>query len=148
MKTLNRPLMALLVLSVFTTVSSGWCEESLETAVLKFAPEVPPAIERRTPAVVRVDLVTQEKQDILMAGLEKDTKYPFWTFNGKVPGPFIRARVGDTLEVHLTNPKNSTMPHDVDFHAVTGPGGGSKVTLALPGETAVARFKLLNPGLY
>jgi nitrite reductase (NO-forming) len=123
-------------------------EEKIEDAVLTFAPEVPPAIARRKPAVVRVELNTEEKEDVMMTGLEEDTKYVFWTFNGKVPGPFIRVRVGDTLELKITNPKNSGMPHNVDFHAVTGPGGGAKVTLVGPGETKVARFKMLNPGLY
>jgi FtsP/CotA-like multicopper oxidase with cupredoxin domain len=42
----------------------------------------------------------------------------FWTFNDHVPGPFIRARVGDTLEVHVTSRDDSGMPHNVDFHAV------------------------------
>ena len=57
----------------------------------------------------------------------------FWTFNGKVPGPFIRVRVGDTLEVHLTNDPNSIMIHSVDFHAAIGPGGGAEFTQADPG---------------
>jgi len=52
------------------------------------------------------------------------------------------------VEVHLKNPKTNTKSHNVDFHAVTGPGGGAKVTLAAPGEEKVARFKMLNPGLY
>ena len=148
MNTRTRPLLALLVLTAFAAASPARCEEPSDPAVMSFAPQVPPPIERRKPAVVRVDLVTEEKKGVLMAGLEKDTRYPFWTFNGHVPGPFIRVRVGDTLEVHLTNPKTSTMPHDIDLHAVTGPGGGARLTLALPGETKVARFKLLHPGLY
>ena len=83
-----------------------------------------------------------------MQGLSDDTKYVFWTFNGHVPGPFIRVRVGDTLEVHLKNPKTSSMDHSIDLHAVTGPGGGAALTLAKPGEEKVARFKLLAPGLF
>ena len=122
--------------------------ETIEDAAIAFAPEVPPAIQRKAPAVVRINFETQEKEGLLMEGFEEGTKYVFWTFNGHVPGPFIRVRVGDTIEVHLKNPKTSSMDHSVDFHAVTGPGGGAKVTLAKPGQEKIARFKMLHPGLY
>ncbi len=75
-------------------------------------------------------------------------QYAFWTFNEHVPGPFIRARVGDTLEVHATSTDESGMPHNVDLHAVTGPGGGAPVTTVTEGEERVAWFRLLHPGLY
>lgn len=123
-------------------------EESGERAKLTFAPEAPQPILRKKPATVRVDLETLEKEDVLMTGLEQDTRYLFWTFNGKVPGPFIRLREEDTLELHITNPKGSGMDHNVDFHAVTGPGGGAAISLVKPGETKIAKFKMLNPGLY
>jgi len=80
--------------------------------------------------------------------LGADTTYSFWTFNDHVPGPFIRARVGDVLEIHVTNSDESGMPHNVDFHAVTGPGGGATVTTVVQGEERVAWFKLLHPGLF
>ena len=60
--------------------------------------------------------------------ITQGVKYKFWTFNDHTPGPFVRARVGDTLELHMTNSDSSGMPHNVDFHAVTGPGGGAKVS--------------------
>ena len=47
-----------------------------------------------------------------------------------------------------SNPKSSLMPHNIDLHSVTGPGGGAAITLAQPGETKTARFKMLNSGLY
>lgn len=119
-----------------------------ETATLTFAPNVPPPIKRRKPALVYVNFETQEKNDTLMEGFETPTSYPFWTFNGRVPGPFIRVRKGDTIEVRMVNPKTSKMVHNVDFHAVTGPGGGAVVTAAAPGEKKVARFKMLVPGLF
>jgi nitrite reductase (NO-forming) len=119
-----------------------------EPAQLTFAPEVPPPITRRTPAVVTVHLTTDEVVGELAEGLGEPTRYLFWTFNGRVPGPFIRTRVGDTLELTITNPKTSGMDHNIDLHAVTGPGGGAKVTLVKPGETKTVRLKLLNPGLY
>ena len=116
----------------------------IEEARLTFAPEVPPPINRKTPAVVRVRVDAGMKIAELSAG----TTYTFWTFNGHVPGPFIRARVGDTLEVHVTNSDGSGMPHNVDLHAVTGPGGGATVTTVTQGEERIAWFKLLHPGLF
>src|SRR6185312_10594463 len=71
-----------------------------------------------------------------------------WTFNGTVPGPFIRVREGDTLLLTLKDAMNSSMKHSIDLHAVTGPGGGAALTLAEPGGSATARFKMLVPGLY
>ncbi|MBI2885144.1 MAG: nitrite reductase, copper-containing [Candidatus Omnitrophica bacterium] len=117
---------------------------SPEDAVLTFAPAVPPPIARRQPAVVRVRLDAGMKR----ASISSDLTYTFWTFNDHVPGPFIRAREGDTLEVHLTNSDGSGMPHNVDLHAVTGPGGGATVTTVTQGEERVAWFKLLHPGLF
>ena len=105
---------------------------------------VPPPVNRSEPATVRVDLETIEVE----ATLDATSRFRFWTFNGKVPGPFIRVRVGDTVEVHLKNNENSWMFHNVDFHAATGPGGGAVATTAAPGEERSVTFKALNPGLY
>ena len=113
-------------------------------ASLTFAPEVPPPITRRHPAIVRVHLDAGMKT----MPVTNAAQYPFWTFNEHVPGPFIRARVGDTLEMHLTNSDASGMPHNIDLHAVTGPGGGATVTTVVQGEERVAWFKLLHPGLF
>jgi nitrite reductase (NO-forming) len=108
--------------------------------------EIPAQIEMgaREPQTVRIDLETVEIEGQLADG----TTYKFWTFNGKVPGPFYRVRVGDTIEVHLKNLTNSTMAHSVDFHAVTGPGGGATMTQTAPGEETMFTAKALNPGLY
>ena len=46
-------------------------------------------------------------------------------FGGTVPGSFIRTRVGDEVEFHLMNHPDSKNPHNIDLHAVTGPGGGA-----------------------
>jgi nitrite reductase (NO-forming) len=106
--------------------------------------DIPPPITRRTPETVRVDLETVEVE----ARLSDNTTYQFWTFNGRVPGPFVRVRVGDTVEVHLKNNENSVMMHNVDFHAATGPGGGAGATSANPGEEKMVSFRALNPGIY
>jgi len=113
-------------------------------AQITYAPEVPPPITRKKPAVVRVHL----DSGVDVMPIDGEQRYQYWTFNDHVPGPFIRARVGDTLEVHVTNSDESGMPHNVDFHAVTGPGGGATVTTVVQGEERVAWFKLLSPGLY
>ncbi len=106
--------------------------------------DLPGPIGQRGPTHVRIDLETQE----VVGQLADGTTYPYWTFNGKVPGPFFRVRVGDTVEVHLKNSPNSVMPHSVDFHAVTGPGGGAVMTTTPPGGETSFTFKALNPGLY
>jgi nitrite reductase (NO-forming) len=106
--------------------------------------DIPPPITRTTPEHVVVELETVEVE----AYLHKDTTYQFWTFNGRVPGPFVRVRVGDTVEVRLKNNENSSMMHNVDFHAVNGPGGGAVATTSNPGETHQFTFKALSPGLF
>lgn len=113
-------------------------------AQLTYAPHVPAPMTRHTPAVVKVTLDSGVKTSELGDGKQ----YAFWTFNDHVPGPFIRTRVGDVLEIHVTNSDKSGMPHNVDFHAVTGPGGGATVTTVVEGEERVAYFKLLHPGLF
>lgn len=76
------------------------------------------------------------------------TTREFWTFNGKIPGPMIRAKVGDKIDFYLHNPPSNTFPHNVDFHAVTGPGGGSVALDAIAGDTSHLRAKVLQPGIY
>jgi nitrite reductase (NO-forming) len=106
--------------------------------------DVPPSVGNRGPQTVRVDLVTVE----LEARLAEGTTFGYWTFNGKVPGPMLRVRVGDTVEVHLKNSDSSSMLHSVDFHAATGPGGGAAATQTNPGDEKSFRFKALTPGLF
>ncbi len=105
---------------------------------------VPPPITRTEPTTVRIELETIE----IEAHLDTNSLYRFWTFNGTVPGPFQRVRVGDTVEVYLKNNEESWYAHNVDFHAVTGPGGGAALGTPGPGEDYSFRFKALNPGLY
>lgn len=113
-------------------------------AVLTDAPNVPPPITRKTPATVVIDL---EVKEITMP-IADGTDYTFWTFGGKVPGKFMRVRQGDTVEFHLKNHPSSKMPHNIDLHAVTGPGGGAASSFTAPGRQSQFTFKALNPGLY
>ena len=114
-----------------------------EKAILTLAPDVPPPITRKEPALVKIDLHSGRTVVEIKPGM----KYEYWTFNDHVPGPFIRVREGDTIEVHHTS-SDPNMPHNIDLHAVTGPGGGAPVTTAIKGEESIAWFKMLEPGLY
>ena len=89
-------------------------------AVLTSPPQVPPATGRSAPAKVIVELEVRE----LELEISEGVRYTFWTFGGTVPGSFIRVRQGDTVEFHLKNHPDSKMPHNIDLHGVTGPGGG------------------------
>jgi len=113
-------------------------------AELLAPPRVPAPITRNTPARVIVALETTEVKGALADGVE----YTFWTFGGTVPGPLLRVREGDTVEIWLTNAKGSLNTHSIDLHAVTGPGGGAAVTQVMPGERGDFEWKALNPGLY
>lgn len=115
-----------------------------ETAQLTDAPTVPPPLTRKTATKVVVHLEVKELEGELADGV----KYTFWTFGGKVPGKFIRIREGDLVEFHLDNHPTSKMPHNIDLHAVTGPGGGAASSFTAPGHSSVFSFKALNPGLY
>jgi nitrite reductase (NO-forming) len=106
--------------------------------------DIPASVGSRGPEHVRIDLETMEVSGMLADG----TTYTYWTFNGLVPGPFIRVRVGDTVEVHLKNSITSANAHSVDFHAVTGPGGGAVATQTKPGEETMFTFQALNVGLF
>ena len=99
-------------------------------ALLTSPPLVPPPTGRTVPAKVIVELEVIEKEMPISEGVS----YTFWTFGGTVPGSFIRVRQGNTVEFHLKNAPDSKMPHNIDLHGVTGPGGGaaSSITASSP----------------
>ena len=115
-----------------------------EQAVLTSPPRVPPPITRKTAAHVVVNLEVREVVTKLSDGVE----YTCWTFGGTVPGSFIRIREGDVVEFHLNNHPSSKLPHNIDLHAVTGPGGGAASSFTAPGHSSQFTFQALNPGLY
>ena len=115
-----------------------------ETAVLTQAPKVPPPIKRTHPTKVIVKLEVKEVVKKMADGVD----YLFWTFGGDVPGSFIRIREGDLVEFTLANHPSSKMPHNIDLHAVTGPGGGAASSFTAPGHSSQFSFEALNPGLY
>lgn len=113
-------------------------------AVLTSPPHVPPPVNRKYPAKVIVDLEVTEVDKEIAEGVT----YTFWTFGGTVPGSFIRVRQGDTVEFHLKNHPSSKMPHNIDLHGVTGPGGGAASSFTAPGHQTQFTFKALNQGVY
>jgi nitrite reductase (NO-forming) len=116
----------------------------VEADISREPTDLPGPIGKREPRTVRVDLLSVEVE----GRLAQATTFGYWTFNGKVPGPFLRVRVGDTIDIHLKNSAESAMIHSVDFHAATGPGGGAASLQVDPGQEKSMTWKALVPGLY
>jgi len=106
--------------------------------------DIPPPITRTEPATVYIELTARE----VISEIAPGVLFNYWTFDDRVPGPFLRVREGDTLVLTLKNDPSSLHHHSIDLHAVTGPGGGAVATMVEPGETKTLTFKALNPGLY
>lgn len=117
--------------------------QAVYTEPLVAPPNVTPPVPRGTTTVV-VKLTAEEKVAEIAPGVTYDT----WTFNGSTPGPLIRATVGQTVEIQLTNPSTNTQTHNIDLHAVLGPGGGAGATTVAPGETKVFSFRATSAGLF
>jgi len=119
------------------------------------APDVPAPAERSDPAIV--DVAFEVVENVSAIDPASGTRHETWGYrlldgpDGLVvgtPGPVIRARVGDVLRFTITNPKSNHNPHNVDFHAVTGQGGGAEATTVAPGETRAIEARLLYPGFF
>jgi nitrite reductase (NO-forming) len=106
--------------------------------------DIPDPIDRTEPTTVTADFTTKEQ----VAEIEPGVTYTTMTFEGQIPGPMLRARVGDHVEFSITNDEANSMPHNIDLHAVRGPGGGAEATTVAPGESASFRFKATYPGLF
>ena len=113
-------------------------------AELTAPPMVPAPIGNRTAKklIVKMEIIEMEGE------MSDGVKYNYWTFGGSVPGSFIRTRVGDEVEFTLSNHPDNKLPHNIDLHAVTGPGGGAESSFVAPGHEKTFSFKTLNPGLY
>lgn len=107
-------------------------------------PQVAPPVGQREPTTVKYNIEIKE----VVATLDDGVTYTYWTFGGTVPGPMLRVRQGDQVELTLTNNASSTVQHNIDLHAVTGPGGGAEATMVTPGESKTFRFQAMNPGVY
>ena len=113
-------------------------------AELTSPPNVPKPTGKRKAKKLIVNMEILEKEGEMTDGV----KYLYWTFGGSVPGSFIRTKIGDEVEFHLKNHPDNKLPHNIDLHAVTGPGGGATSSFISPGHEAKFSFKVLNPGLY
>lgn len=134
--------------------SSGNTKEKVDPSKIKVSgtmnaeltapPFVPKPIGNREAMKLVVNMEIIEKEGVMADGV----KYIYWTFGGSVPGSFIRTRIGDEVEFHLKNHPDNKLPHNIDLHSVTGPGGGAASSFVAPGHEVVFSFKVLNQGLY
>ncbi|MBC8021533.1 MAG: multicopper oxidase domain-containing protein [Burkholderiales bacterium] len=84
-------------------------------------------------------------------------KFSAWTFGDTVPGPVVRARVGDRIKFSMTNRSDERMPgasfaaapmmHSMDFHsAMVSPQ--DKYRSIAPGQTISFEFTANYPGVF
>lgn len=159
MKVKQDPIKPLVVLAIMLTIAFTACVENKKgehanaadiqvsremTAELTAPPKVPTPVGARKAKKLIVNMEILEKESTMTDG----TTYNYWTFGGSVPGSFIRTRVGDEVEFTLSNHPDNKLPHNIDLHAVTGPGGGATSSFVAPGHEKKFNFKCLNEGLY
>jgi nitrite reductase (NO-forming) len=117
----------------------------VENGQWAFAPDMPQPIRRKEQRRLVVNWSIKETQAEIAPGVIYEN---YWGFEGRVPGPVLRVRVGDLVELHLKNEITSKQPHNIDFHFVLGPGGGAGATNVAPGETATLEVRAMAPGFY
>lgn len=105
---------------------------------------IPSPINRNQTEHINITITANE----VISEITPGTTYNYWTFDKKVPGPFLRARINDTITITLKNDASNLHQHSIDLHSVNGPGGGANVLFANPGEDATFTFKATHPGLY
>ena len=106
--------------------------------------DVPDPIGSRAPQTVQIQVKAKE----VISEIADSIYFNYWTYDGSVPGPMMRVKEGDTVILTLENDESSLHPHNIDLHAVTGPGGGASVTLVEPGESRSVSWLAKHPGLY
>ena len=132
------------MMTPYLGINAGVVSAEIIKGQLATAPNVPPPIRRSEPATVVVNLEANE----WVGPLSDDNNYEFWGFNKSVPGPMIRVMVGDTVEIRLKNHRDSKESHNIDFHAITGPGGGASLLNSEPGQESGGKFKMIIPGIF
>jgi len=106
--------------------------------------DLPAPLNRDESRIVDIEMEAVE----VISEMADGVTFNYWTFDEQVPGPFLRIREGDTVNLTLSNRETNIHQHSIDLHAVTGPGGGHAVTRVNPGESKTFTFKALNPGLF
>jgi len=105
---------------------------------------MPGPITRRRATTVRETLTVKEAT----SRIEPGVNFPFMTFDGQVPGRMIRVRQGDEVHLRLENPAGNRRLHNIDLHAVYGPGGGAEATNAAPTQANEVVFQARYPGAF
>ncbi|NNE12565.1 MAG: multicopper oxidase domain-containing protein [Ilumatobacter sp.] len=121
---------------------------------MTIAPEVPAPVERSDQRVVEFGIEVIE--NVCEIDPANGVSTLVWGFRPAgetaitcgAPGPVMRARVGDLARITVTNLASNDHPHNIDFHAVTGQGGGAAGTTVAPGESATINARLLYPGAF
>jgi nitrite reductase (NO-forming) len=129
------------------TASSGESLDPIvgrEDAAMTAAPFVPPPITRdhATRVVLNIEVKEHSKT------LTDDVTYTYWTFGDTAPANFIRIRQGDLVETHFSNHPDNAIAHNIDFHALAGPGGGGEASFVAPGHSMTFEWRATRPGLY
>lgn len=156
----NRHRLAVTLLAMFAVVLVAWngavrATPAAPMAASDAAPgaladivrapaDLPPQIVALGPRFVTVKIHAREVTGRLADG----ATYRYWTFNGKVPGPFIRVRVNDIVTVQLTNDAGNGAIHSIDLHGAGAPDGGAYAMTVAPGETKSITFSPKTAGLY
>lgn len=77
--------------------------------------------------------------------IAKGVTYQGWTFGGTVPGPVIRARVGDRVRVTVVN--QSPIPHSIDLHSARIPANVA-YRMILPNDSLSFEFVARDAGAF
>lgn len=103
----------------FAKLSSASTEHTL--SVGQNLPEISrPAVDLSSPITRNADgtiVIKLETQEVV-SEIAPGTTYQYWTYNGTVPGPFLRVREGDTVEVQLTHASSVETPQEFGFNLV------------------------------
>lgn len=139
----NRPLHAVRTVMLILALGLGGPDDPAIAASWlprEGSPSVPPPVSAPG-KTVSVHLIAEDRVVTIADGVQMRA----WTFNGSVPGPTIRARVGDTVEVRFTN--RGTMAHSVDLHAARVDWKTAFRSIA-PGESLTFTFQPRYPGAF
>jgi nitrite reductase (NO-forming) len=130
-----------------TTPSEPAMNDTQSTDVDRIAADptaIPDPIDRSSSRTLEFELETRE----LVAEVEPGVTYTYMTFDEQVPGPLLRVRQGDTVSLTITSHEDNSMPHNIDLHAVRGPGGGAEASMVTPGQTETFEFEATYPGAF
>lgn len=91
--------------------------------------------------------VKMHAKEVMVEIDNKGTKYPAWTFEGRIPGPVVRVKQGDTVEFELVNENTNKNSHSMDFHAAQV-DVLNEFAPVKPGETKKFSFDAKYPGVW